>query len=88
MEGSVMRKLADALSDVGFVIKRIEEESYGPYDRPSGEGKYTGEITIKIRPVKDEEDDAEKLRARKEEEKKAKSKPLTPVTAPEMEAEF
>jgi hypothetical protein len=74
MEGATMRKLADALSDVGFVIKRIEEESYGQYDKPSSGEKYTGEITIKIRTVKDEEADVEKIRARKEAEK-AKNNP-------------
>jgi hypothetical protein len=88
MEGSVMRKLAEALDDVGFVIKRIEEEAYGQYDRPSSGEKYTGEIIIRIRPVKDEEADIEKIRTRKDEEKKAKSKPLALVTAPEEEAQF
>jgi hypothetical protein len=87
MKGSVMRKLADALEDVGFVIERLEEEPYGQYDRPSSGEKYTGEIIIKIRPIKDEEADADKIRVQKEEEK-AKNKPLTPVTAPEEEVKF
>jgi hypothetical protein len=86
MEGSVMRKLAEALGDAGFVIKKIEEEAYGQYDRPPSGEKYTGEIIIKIRPVKDEEADAERLRAWKEE--KAGNRPLTPVMAPEAGAEF
>jgi hypothetical protein len=83
MDGSVMRKLADALGDVGFVIKRIEEEAYGSYERPPGGEKYTGEIIIKIRPAKDEEADVEKLRARKEKEK-AGDRP----TASESEISF
>jgi hypothetical protein len=68
MEGSLMRKLADALGDVGFVIKKIEEESYGRFDRPDSGEKYTGEIIIKIRPMKDEEADVEKLRVREKAE--------------------
>lgn len=87
MEGSVMRKLAEALGDVGFVIKKIEEETYDQYDRPSSGEKYTGEIVVKIRPMKDEEADIEKFRVREEEEK-ANGKPLTPVTVPASEVEF
>jgi hypothetical protein len=87
MEGSVMRKLAEALDDIGFVIKKIEEEAYGQYDRPFSGEKYTGEIIVKIRPMKDEEVDIEKMRVRKEEEK-AKGKPLTPVPAPTSGVEF
>jgi hypothetical protein len=86
MEGSVMQKLAEALDDVGFVIKRIEEIAYDQYDRPPSGEKYTGEIIIKIRPIKDEEADIEKIRVRKEEEK-ARSKALTPVTVSASEAE-
>jgi hypothetical protein len=87
MEGSVMRKLAEALGDAGFVIKKIEEETYGYYDRPGTGERYTGEIILKIRPVTDEEADIEKIRVRKEEEK-AKGKPLVPVTAPTSGVEF
>jgi hypothetical protein len=87
MEGSVMRKLAEALDDVGFVIKKIEEEAYSQYDRSSSGKKYTGEIIIKIRPVKDEEADIEKIRVQKEEEK-ARSKALTPATVSEEEVKF
>ena len=78
MEGSVMRKLADALGDVGFVIKRIEEEAYSQYDRPLSGEKYTGEIIIKIRPTKDEDADVEKNRSRKEAER-TRSKPPAPM---------
>jgi hypothetical protein len=87
MEGSVMRKLAGALDDVGFVIKKIEEEPYDNYNRPPSREKYTGEIIIKIRPVKDEEADIEKIRAWKEEEK-ARNKPLAPAMALEEEHKF
>jgi hypothetical protein len=84
MEGSVMRRLAEALGDVGFVIKRIEEEAYSHYNRPSSGEKYTGEIVIKVRPVKDEEADAEKVRAWEEGEK-AGCEALTPLAAPVLE---
>jgi hypothetical protein len=66
MEGSVLEKLAGALGTVGFVIKKIEEEAYGQYERTLNGERYTGEIIIKIRPVEDEEADAERLRVRKE----------------------
>jgi hypothetical protein len=69
MEGSTMRKLAEALDGVGFVVKKIEEETFSSYDRPATGEKYTGEIIIKIRPAKDEEADLEKARARKLAEK-------------------
>jgi hypothetical protein len=85
MEGYVMRKLADALGDVGFVIKRIEEEAYGQYDRPLSGEKYTGEIIIRIRPAKDEDADVEKLRSRKEKER---AKPPVPETAFVEEIKF
>jgi hypothetical protein len=85
MEGSIMRKLADALGDVGFVIKKIEEKSYGQYDRPSSGEKYTGEIIVKIRPIKDEEAEAEKIRAQKEKERASKNRPPAPVPEPMFE---
>jgi hypothetical protein len=44
MEGTVMQKLADALGDAGFVIKRIEEEAYDKFDRPA-----SGEKSRRIR---------------------------------------
>jgi hypothetical protein len=69
MEGSVMRKLAEALDDVGFVIKSIEEEKHGTYDRPNTGEIYTGQIIIKIRSRKDEEAEAEAARLRKEKER-------------------
>jgi hypothetical protein len=69
MEGSVIRKLTDALGDAGFVIKKIEEESYSRFERPFSGEKYTGEIIIRIRPAKDEEADIEKIRAREEAER-------------------
>jgi hypothetical protein len=50
MEGSVMRKLAGALGDVGFVIKKIEEEAYGQFDRPpSTEKRSRGTLTRRRR---------------------------------------
>ena len=69
MEGSVMRRLAEAMDDVGFVIKSIEEEKFGSYDRPVTGEIYTGEIIIKIRSRKDEEADAEKAWLRKDRRK-------------------
>jgi hypothetical protein len=85
MEGSVMRKLSDALGDVGFTIKRIEEEAYGQFDRPLNGEKYTGEIIIRIRPTKDEEADAEKRRA--QEKAKRETSPM-PKTASTEEVPF
>jgi hypothetical protein len=88
MEGSTMRKLGDALSDVGFVIKKIEEETYSQYDRPSSGEKYAGEIILKIRPVKDEEADFEKARALKEKEKAKEKAESAPTSASTTEEPF
>jgi hypothetical protein len=66
MTGTVMRKLADALEDVGYVIKSIEEETYSWTDRPATGEKYTGQICLKIRSAKEEDADAEKKRLREE----------------------
>jgi hypothetical protein len=62
MEGLAIQKLANALDGVGFTIKRIEEESYSRYERPPSGEKYTGEIIIRIRPLKDEKADAARIR--------------------------
>jgi hypothetical protein len=60
MEMALMQKIADAIGDNGFVIKKIEEETYGYYDRPKTGERYTGEIILKIRPITDEEAEAKK----------------------------
>jgi hypothetical protein len=87
MEGAVMQKLADALGGAGFAVKKIEEETYSRFERPDAGEKYTGEIILKIRPIKDEEADAEKPAARQE-EKTAKNRPPSPEAADQKEAEF
>ena len=69
MTAMVMQSLADALAGVGFVIKKIEEIAYGSYDKPPNGEKYTGELSIRIRSIAEEEAEAELVRARKENER-------------------
>jgi len=66
MTAIVMRKLADALLNEGYVVKKMEDETAGFH-----EDKYTGRIIITVRPVEDEEADAEATRLRKEKEREA-----------------
>ena len=69
MTAEIMQNLADGLKSAGFVIKKIEEEIYGSFDKsPNGE-KYTGELSIRIRSIEDEEAEAEAVRLRKEKER-------------------
>jgi hypothetical protein len=79
MTAVVMQKLANVLANEGFVIKKIEDEEYGSFDRQENGEKYTGAIILKVRPIEDEEAEAEKARLRKEKEwanvKGKKSKP-------------
>jgi hypothetical protein len=82
MTGNVMRKLADALGEVGFVIKDIRDEEYGQYQMPASGEKYTGLLFLKIRPAEDENADIEKARLRKEAEKAA-AKPAEAVAKTE-----
>jgi hypothetical protein len=60
MEMALMQRIADAIGDNGFVIKKIEEETYGYYDRPKTGERYTGEIILKIRPIEEEEAEAKR----------------------------
>jgi hypothetical protein len=71
MTGAVMKKLAEALDEVGYVIKDIKDEEYSGYGQPASGERYTGLMVLRIRPAEEEEADAEKLRARKEAEKAA-----------------
>jgi hypothetical protein len=68
MTAVVMQKLANVLANEGFVIKKIEDEAYGSFDKQENGEKYTGQIIITVRPVDDEEAEAEKKRLRKEKE--------------------
>ena len=68
MQALVMQKLADALGKEGFVIKKIEDAEIPSFSKPDTGEKYTGEIILRIRPVDEEEAEAEKARLRKEKE--------------------
>ena len=70
MTALVMQKLADALGKEGFIVKKIEEEEYTPYNRPSSGEKYTGQILIKVRSADEEEAEAEAAWLRKAKERK------------------
>jgi hypothetical protein len=77
MTALVMKKLALALLNEGFVVKKIEEEQKS-FDRPVNGEKYTGQIIIVIRPVDDEEAEAKAARLRKEKERGSASGIITP----------
>jgi hypothetical protein len=64
MDGVRIQKLAEAVRDAGFVLKKFEEETYGHFDRPDSGERYTGELIIKIRPVEQEEYEQELVLAR------------------------
>jgi hypothetical protein len=68
MDGSTMKKLADALGGAGFVIKKIEDDVYSSFDKQEDGVKYNGEFTVKIRPISEEEIEQEKIQARKKAE--------------------
>jgi hypothetical protein len=59
-----MKKLANSIEDVGYIIKEIKEESYTQYDMPSSGKKYTGELILKIRSMEDEKAEANKIMAK------------------------
>ncbi len=69
MTALVMQKLATALLNEGFVVKKIEDEQLSSFDKPQNGEKYTGQIIIVARPVDDEEAETEAARLRKEKEK-------------------
>ena len=69
MTAEIMQNLADGLKSAGFVIKKIEEETYDSFSKPSDHEKYTGEICVRVRSIEDEEAEAEAVRLRKEAEK-------------------
>jgi hypothetical protein len=69
MTALVMQKLATALLNEGYVVKKIEDEQIPSYNKaPNGE-MYTGNIIIVARPVDEEEAEAEAARLRKERER-------------------
>jgi hypothetical protein len=69
MTALVMRKLATALFNEGFIVKKIEDEQKSSFDRSENGEKYTGQIIIVVRPSDDEEAEAEAAQLRKEKEK-------------------
>jgi hypothetical protein len=64
-----MQKLATALFNEGYVVKKIEDEQKSSFDRSENGERYTGHIIITVRPVDDEEAEMEAARLRKEKEK-------------------
>jgi hypothetical protein len=87
MTALVMQKLATALLNEGFVVKKIEDEQKSSFDRSDNGEKYTGQIIIVARPVDDEDAEAEAARLRKEKEKDI-SRGTTPGTPENKEVEF
>jgi hypothetical protein len=70
MTALVMQKLATTLFNEGFVVKKIEDEQKSSFEKSENGEKYTGQIIIVVRPVDDEEAEAEAARLRREKEKK------------------
>jgi len=68
MTALVMQKLATALLNEGFVVKKIEDEQIHSFNRSENGEKYTGQIVIVARPVDEEEAEAARLRKEKEKE--------------------
>jgi|LSPZ01.1.fsa_nt_gi hypothetical protein len=69
MTALVMQKLATALLNEGFVVKKIEDEQKSSFDISGNGEKYTGQIIIVARPVDEEEAEAKAASLRKEKEK-------------------
>jgi hypothetical protein len=69
MTALVMQKLATALLNEGFVVKKIEDEQKPSFDRSENGEKYTGQIIIVARPMDEEKAEAEAARLRKEKER-------------------
>jgi len=66
---STMQKLAMALLNEGYVVKKIEDEQIHTFNFKDNGEQYTGHIVIVVRPVEDEEAEAEAARLRKVKEK-------------------
>jgi hypothetical protein len=69
MTALAMQKLATALFNEGFIVKKIEDEQKSSFDRIENGEKYTGQIIIVVRPVDDEKAEAEAARLRKKKER-------------------
>jgi hypothetical protein len=87
MDGVRIQKLADAVRDAGFVLKKWEEETYGHFDRPDSGERYTGELIIKLRPVEQEEYEQELVLARIKRERE-KNRPSPPAAGEQEEHPF
>jgi hypothetical protein len=85
MNALVMQKLATALFNGGYVVKKIEDEQKSSFDRTENGERYTGNIIIVARPVDDEEAEMETARLRKEKER---ATPPVPETVSDKEIEF
>jgi hypothetical protein len=80
MNALAIQKLATALFNEGFVVKKIEDEQKSSFDRSENGERYTGNIIIVVRPVDDEEAEMEAARLRKEKEKEV----AKGITAPDI----
>jgi hypothetical protein len=87
MQGTEMKKVAEAMEGIGYIVKELKEEEYSQYDRPVSGEKYTGLFLLKIRTVADEQADAERKRLRIEQERMA-SKPAHPADVEPKEVPF
>jgi len=69
MTALAMQKLATALLNEGYVVKKIEEEQISSFDRRDNGEHYTGQIIIVVRSVDDEEAEAEAAQLRRKKER-------------------
>jgi hypothetical protein len=88
MTALVMQKLAAALLNEGFVVKKIEDEQRFSFDRAENGEKYTGQIIIVARPEDEEEAEAEAARLRKEKEREFAKGGIMPGKPGNEEAPF
>jgi hypothetical protein len=88
MTALVMQKLANALFDEGFVVKKIEDEQKSSFDRFENGEKYTGHILIVVRPKDEEEAEAEAARFRKIKEREFARGIATPSKPGNEEVRF
>jgi hypothetical protein len=78
MTALVMQKLAATLFKEGFIVKKMEDEQRSSFERSENGEKYTGQIIIVVRPVDDEEAEAEAARLRKGKEREFAKGVITP----------
>jgi hypothetical protein len=88
MTALIMQKLATALLNEGFVVKKIEDEQISSFGRHENGEKYTGQIIIIARPVDEEEAEMEAARLRKEKEREFAKGIVTPGKSKNEEMPF